>query len=124
MLDGIYAKGRLTKTQCTKAGLSTFLTVSRKAGYTLYFINDPIEGLIIPFQCDHMAAIEKGQTVVLNSKKNANIIIARKLTEEEQKENMEKGFTALTHVYDIVSVCESKERSKANYISGALATSD
>ncbi len=124
MLEGIYAKGRLTKTQCTKSGLTTFLTASRKAGYTLYFINDPIEGVIIPFQCEQLVAIEKGQTVVLNSKRNANIIIARKLTEAEYQENVVKGFTVLTHVYVIVSVCESKERSRANYTSGALATSD
>lgn len=124
MLDSIYAKGRLTKTQCTKSGLSTFLTVSRKAGYALHFIHDHVLGTIIPDGGNMNEVVESGQTIVLKSKKNANIIIARKLTEDERQENMQKGFPALTHVYDIVSVCESKERSKANYTSGALATSD
>lgn len=124
MLDAIYKKGRVTKTQCSKSGLSTFLTTSRKAGYVLHFIHDAVQGTIIPSEAVISEVIEAGQTVVLKSKKNANIIVARKQTKEEYDENVRKGFEGLTHVYDIVSVCESKERSRANYSSGMLASSD
>lgn len=116
MLKSIYAKGNATKSKCTENALVQFLKMKKKEGYTLHFVQDEEKGTIIPDV--HMTifkVVSDGQTAVLKSKKSENIIVARKLKDEEINADGDATHCLLTHVYDVISVCSAVRHPEAKH---------
>lgn len=111
MLKALYTKGTVASSKCCENTLTQFLRSMKKEGYNLHFIEDDQSGTIIPDgKCSVNEIIERGQTVVLKSKKCENVIVARKLREDERA-----IAYGLTHMYDVISICTTRRFSRADY---------
>ena len=114
MLKSIYAKGAVISSMCCENTLIGFLRFKKKEGYNLHFIQDDTVGTIIPDGNVKISEIiERGQTAVLKSKKSENVLVVRKLRDDEK--SSPNVSPLLTHKYDVISICTTRRFSRADY---------
>lgn len=116
MLQSMYGRGTVATSKCTLAALNQFLKTKKREGCFLYFIQDPVKGVIVGEETTSVAqAVEAGQTAVMRFKKSPNMIVARKLRPDEISNGDGVETNHLTHAYDVISVCTSQRGIPAQH---------
>lgn len=112
VLDGYYKQGRKVSSYCNMTALEEMVKWKAKEGFKLRMVFTEGLGLLIPEDRNVIRHVNEGRTVIMKSKKTANIIITRAQTPEEREANKNTIYETTTHIYDTISVCESKQLTK------------